>query len=227
MAELREVMLVAHFYAGVLALILFWVPAFSKKGGKVHRTAGKIYVAAMSIVVFSAAPLSAYFWFQGREVTALFFGFLLLITFTAGWEGLQALRSKSGPHMFKKPFNYVLAVTNLAAGTALLGAAVYYQFWLFFIFAPIGILSGIGRLRFLSKPPADPKYWWYEHLGGMIGTGIAAHVAFGAFGVGRLFPEIAESNLGILPWLVPVIAGSAAIAMLNRHYRNKFAKPAI
>ena len=63
MAELREVMLVAHFYAGVLALILFWVPAFSKKGGKVHRTAGKIYVAAMSVMVASAAiaMLSRYY----------------------------------------------------------------------------------------------------------------------------------------------------------------------
>ena len=55
----------------------------------------------------------------------------------------------------------------------------------------------------------------------MIGSGIAAHVAFLAFGSRQLFPELPLNGLGVLPWITPVVVGVVATFWLNRHYRSK------
>lgn len=57
----------------------------------------------------------------------------------------------------------------------------------------------------------------------MIGSGIAAHVAFLAFGARRLIPGYDLGSWGMLAWFVPVIVGVVSINRLTAHYRKKFA----
>ena len=56
----------------------------------------------------------------------------------------------------------------------------------------------------------------------MIGSGIAAHTAFGAFGLRRLFPELETSSWAFIPWIAPSVVGTIAIVWLTRHYRQAF-----
>ena len=82
--------------------------------------------------------------------------------------------------------------------------------------------TGFGMLQYVRNPPTSARAWMYEHLGAMLGSGIAFHTAFAVFGMNRLF----EINLGgwfaIVPWILPAAIGIPAITIWTRHYRRKF-----
>ncbi len=223
MSMLLSALLVAHVVGGTVGLLSFWVPAFARKGGPLHRKAGRIYVRGMGVVTITGVPLSIATYAAGDWIGGTFLLYLVVITGTALYTGLQALKSKAGPHLFLTRIHLGLAWLNLVAGTSVLILGVVTRVWLLAGFSLIGLLAGIGMLQFIRKPPTDPRYWWYEHMGGMIGTGIAAHVAFLNFGARRLIPGYSLGDWGMLAWFVPVIVGVMAINRLQAHYRRKFA----
>jgi hypothetical protein len=63
---------------------------------------------------------------------------------------------------------------------------------------------------------------WYEHLGSMIGTGIAGYTAFLVFGGSRLFPSVARSQLYTIFWVLPSVIGVLAIIVTIAYYQRKF-----
>lgn len=218
---LYDILRHSHAWIGMAALTLFWVPVLSRKGGPVHRTSGKLYVYFMLWVTLTGLAFSIRFLWLGNLVSGVFLGYLGVITFTALWTGWRVLWAKHSPAAYTTRTYRMLAWLNLAAGAVVLGVGLWTQVWLFVLFSPIGLLAGWSALKFLRAPPTDRWYWLYEHFGGMIGSGIAAHVAFLAFGSRQLFPDWPLNGLGILPWIAPVIVGTAAIAWLNFHYRRK------
>jgi hypothetical protein len=220
---LLEFTLIAHVVGGTVGLLAFWVPALTRKGGPVHRKAGRVYVKGMALVVITGIPLAAVSYVRGDWVTGTFLGYLVVITGTALHSGMRALKSKAGPASFITPFHRFLAWLNLCAGLAVLILGLVTQIWLFAGFSLIGLLAGLGMLAFIRKPPTDPRYWFYEHFGGMIGTGIAAHVAFLNVGARRLIPGYSLGDWGMLAWFVPVVVGVMATNRLQAHYRRKFA----
>lgn len=222
MAEwLHDVFRHTHAWVGIAALLLFWVPALTRKGGSVHRAAGRAYVYFMLVVTITGLLLSVRFVAAGQLVSGVFLGYLGVITFTAVWTGWRVLSAKRSPADYITPTYRVLAWLNLLAGLAVLALGLMDGIWLLVLFSPIGILAGLAAIRFSRSPPGDRWYWLYEHFGGMIGSGIAAHVAFLAFGSRRLFPDWPLNGLGVLPWITPVIVGMLATFWLNRHYRAK------
>jgi hypothetical protein len=56
--KLVPVTSLGHIAAGTIALILFWIPAIARKGGRTHVRAGWFYVACMSLVVVTAFIMS-------------------------------------------------------------------------------------------------------------------------------------------------------------------------
>jgi hypothetical protein len=58
MASLFQSLRWIHIAAGSIALILFWIPAIARKGGRTHIRAGWFYVACMSVVVVTAFAMS-------------------------------------------------------------------------------------------------------------------------------------------------------------------------
>lgn len=223
MSMLLDALLVAHVVGGTVGLLSFWVPAFARKGGPLHRKAGRIYVRGMGVVTITGVPLSLVAYTAGNWIGGTFLLYLVVITGTALYTGLRALRSKAGPHLFLTRVHHGLAWLNLFAGASVFVLGVVTRVWLLAGFSFIGLLAGIGMLQFIRKPPTDPRYWWYEHMGGMIGTGIAAHVAFLNFGARRMIPGYSLGDWGMLAWFVPVIVGVMAVNRLQRHYRRKFA----
>lgn len=231
MPWLYDVVRVTHLLAGIAALGLFWVPAFTRKGGPVHRRSGRIYLWAMGVVVATAVPLSLVFILRGDWVIGTFLGYLAVITFSALWGGRQAINHKADAAMFRTPGHAALGVANAVAAIAILmlawtAAPAGFVRILFTLFSIIGFSAAWETLQFFRRPPADRRWWWYQHFGGMIGSGIAAHTAFGVFGVRRLFPELQFGVWGLLPWIGPSVVGTIAIVLLTRHYRRRFATPA-
>ena len=58
MASLFQSLRWVHIAAGSIALILFWIPAIARKGGRTHIRAGWVYVVCMSVVVVTAFAMS-------------------------------------------------------------------------------------------------------------------------------------------------------------------------
>jgi hypothetical protein len=228
---LYDLLRIVHLAAGALALVLFWVPALARKGGPLHRRAGRIYTWAMSVVVVTAVPLAMVFLLSDEWVVGVFLAYLGVITFSALWSGRQVLNVKSDAASFRTPVHAAVGVLNvLAAVTVLIlawmAAPAGFIRILFTAFSVLGFAAGWGTLQFFRHPPADRQWWWYEHLGGMIGSGIAAHTAFGAFGVRRLFPELQLGPWGLVPWLAPSLIGTVAIVLCTRYYRRRFGRAA-
>lgn len=217
-----------HLVAGACALVLFWIPALTRKGGVTHRRAGRIYVWAMSVVVATAVPLSIAFFIRGDWQVGTFLSYLGVITFSALWSGRRVLDVKASAAAFRTPFLAAVGVLNFVSALAVLAlawtlASESFTRILFTAFSIVGLSAAWDTLKFFRQPPTDRRWWWYEHFGGMIGSGIAAHTAFGAFGMRRLFPELELGPWGLLPWIAPSVVGTIAIVWLTRHYRRKFA----
>ncbi len=231
MESMREVLRWGHMVGGVSALLLFWIPALSAKGGKLHRTAGKAYLWAMWAVVCTGTVLAGMFFMRGQWFFGAFLSYLAVITGSGLWSGIMVFRHKASAVSFRTPGHAAIGVLNGVAAVAILALGVFGpneqgSRALFIGFSVIGFLGAHGTWTFFRNPPDDRRYWWYFHLGNMIGTGIAAHTAFAVFGVRRLFPELELGSWGLVPWLAPTVVGLAAMAWANAHYRRRFGAPA-
>lgn len=91
---------VLHILGGFLALLVFWIPMITRKGGKLHARVGWIYVWAMGVVAITA-------WYMGlwritldpwrtAESTAFayFLIFIALLSSSSAWYGMRVLRYK-------------------------------------------------------------------------------------------------------------------------------------
>jgi len=93
---------------------------------------------------------------------------------------------------------------------------IMHQHILMLVFAPLGLTLSISQLRFIFAKQVAPKAWLVEHLGGYIGSGIAAYTAFAAFGGRTLFSDIGAWQYAF--WVLPGLIGGIAISRLSRKY---------
>lgn len=237
----------SHIAGGCLALILFWLPIFARKGSLLHIWSGKLFVIACGFVAATAAvscvwALKAPLSFSGisRELTAeelnslkygirFLFAILgtLLTWMVAGMiTGIQAVRHKSDLHLNSSPARVLWWIAILASTTLLLYGITTLsagnRAWVHIALGLFGILDAKKYLSALSKPLPTPKSWWYIHMECMIGVGIAIYTAFFVFGFSRLWPDWLNSWQSILFWLLPVIVGMAVTSLWTAHYKKKF-----
>src|SRR5260370_22583478 len=104
----------AHIAAGSIALILFWIPAIARKGGRTHIRAGWFYVACMSVVVVTALAMSGLAFtinltvrriarplstaellefLRAQRLSATFLAYLAGLTLPARWQPMSAVPS--------------------------------------------------------------------------------------------------------------------------------------
>ena len=221
-------LLYLHVLAGSLSLILFWMPTLTKKGGKTHRKAGSYYIISMWVVVGSAAVLSFHNAYNGETNTALFLGFLSILSAQPLYHGIAVLNNKKS---FSDRFKTVSIAMNIALLLSGAFLIVYATVWvdegvriLMYFFGVIG-LTALGNLRQLFRKPQN-KAWFQEHYKGMITSGIAAYTAFFAFGGRRFLEDILPGMWQILPWILPTLLGVVAMRLYDRYYRKKGIIPA-
>ncbi len=68
----------------------------------------------------------------------------------------------------------------------------------------------------------SPRGWMYEHLGAMLGAGIAFHTAFAVFGASRLFDIGLTGWVSVIPWVLPAAVGIPATIIWTRSYRRRY-----
>lgn len=224
-----------HIAIGYIGLVAFWVPILTGKGSGVHRRAGLLFRYSGWIVVTSA--LLAVVLYFGRLLSAgqsptqqpenwsflLFLAYLAIITGLALSHGMAVLKHKRDLSGLKTPYRITLAWTGIVSSLFLIAWAIYWQpenMWVLLALSPIGLGTGIGMLKLFNTPPADPRTWLYEHLGAMIGAGIAFHTAFAVFGANQMFSYSLQGFWQVIPWVAPAAIGIPATQLWVRHYRN-------
>lgn len=215
-----KITLFLHLGLGVAALLSYWVAALARKGSTPHKLAGKFYVLVMVGLLIPAIPLSVRAFDKNAEF-AWFLFYLLLITATALWQGWFAVRNKRDFASYSDRSFRALAWVNVAAGVAVLGLGLATMQPIFIGFSFVGLLGGRGMLRLARQGPAHPRWWMAEHLGAMLGCGVATHIAFLSIGLPRLLPALAGPAMQTFAWLAPLAVALLARVWLGRKYLPK------
>jgi uncharacterized membrane protein len=210
-----------HAVVGAVALVGFWVAALSRKGGRVHRAAGKVHVFAMLAVILSAVPLTLDFLFARSTAFGLFLAYLIVLVGTSVWCGWQAIRHKRDWAKYTGAGYRILMWLNLAVGATIVGVGAVYIPVLKIPIVVVGFL-GIGNFArmfaFGRRPPTDPRWWLDEHLSAMIPSGAGSHVAFLFFGLPKIVPAVAGTAVQNAAWLAPIVVAVIARAYAAHKY---------
>lgn len=230
-----------HVAFGAIGLAAFWIPVFARKGAVNHVRFGKVFVWSAYIVLGAAAIalLARLVNLSIRNIGPaddpmlfafiVFLGYLTFVTFVIVRHGMQVLRHKRDPAALRTTLNFALSWASIAASAAIILYALMLSppnRILLFALSPIGISSGIGMLRYINSERPSKRGWMYEHLGAMLGSGIAFHTAFAVFGSTRLFDIGLTGWIAIIPWVAPTLIGIPAITIWTRHYRRQFGEMA-
>jgi hypothetical protein len=226
-----------HILFGAIGLAAFWIPVFAKKGAVNHVRYGRIFVRS-AYIVLSAAAIALFARITDLAMRGtgpndapllfafiVFLGYLTFVTFVIVRHGMAVLRHKRNPAAIRTGFNIGLAYGAIAASVAIIFYALVMSppnRILLFALSPIGIGTGIGNLRYMNSAAPSQRAWMYEHLGAMLGAGVAFHTAFAVFGLSRLFDIGLTGWVAVIPWVAPAIIGIPAITLWTRHYRRKF-----
>jgi len=226
-----------HVVFGFAGLFAFWIPVFATKGAVNHVRFGKFFVWSAYVVLAAAtlALVTRTVELFGRGIGPadqpqlfafiVFLAYLTLVTFVTVRHGMAVLRHKREPAALRTQPNIVLAYSAIAASVAIIFYALILSppnKILLFALSPIGLGAGFGNLRYMRSSSLSPREWMYEHLGAMLGSGIAFHTAFAVFGSNRLFDIGLTGWVAVIPWIAPAAIGIPAITLWTRHYRRKF-----
>jgi hypothetical protein len=189
----------SHVIAGFIGLVLFWIPVFAKKGGRLHIRAGRAFVwcaywvsitglvasiwALCDPVSFIGTPngrtiserAMPYYVEQIRFLYSIL-GFLSLGVLAGVVLGVRVIRTRRNHEQLRSP---LVLTTESAMGIWSLGLA------LFGIWSVVNCYAG----RHLLSPEAGNRYWLNVFLG-----------AFGVYGCWSEFRYILRPRESAMDW---------------------------
>jgi hypothetical protein len=232
-----------HIAAGAIGLAAFWIPVVARKGGGAHRSAGQVFrwsalIVGVTGVVSSSWAMAAPVSFAelpagltagelaSRAATTRAFGVFLfmlsLLILSTITVAMKALELKRNPRALSAPLLVGIDGALGLASTGVLAYGLATQNVLFAVFALVGLATSGGHFQLRRNPLPTRMAWWYHHMGAMLGSGIAYHTAFLAFGARRFVSADWGSGWTLLAWMLPGLIGFPAIVMWTRYYRVKF-----
>jgi uncharacterized membrane protein len=232
-----KMLLVLHIAGGSAALLSMFIPMVAQKGGRVHRRAGWVFVGGMTLVSITALLLSGWrFVFDPRPGVrsgALFLFYIAILTAAGVSTGVRVLRARrvkpvtpptqvDGAPQRWSWWDVGLSALLLAASVGMVAFGVASGAPLFIAFSLVGFLSGGSQLAYWLRAPTHRMHWWFEHMGSMLGSCIAATTAFLVVNAERL----GAADDSLLVWLAPTIIGTPVIAVWTAYYRRRFATSA-
>lgn len=210
-----------HVSGGALAFFMAPAALATIKGGTWHRRWGKIYFWAMAMVAFTGTMLGV----TGR-IRNSFFVFLGIFTFYNAFSAYRVLyRKRPSQGQGPKALDWAGATVGVLNGIAFMAMGyvkpdpVWAQMGtVAMVFGGICIISAANDIREFIYPPQDKYFWWYNHMGGMLGSYIAALTAFLVIGARSVTAALPTW----LPWLLPTAVGVPVIVIWTGYYRRKF-----
>jgi uncharacterized membrane protein len=214
----------AHITAGAVALVSFPVPLLTRKGSPLHRRAGKVYSAAMGVVVIAAFFVCAIRLTDDdsrNDDRAAFLAFVGLLGGVNIVVGLRALSDKKRSGKSGDLISLGSLVVLAVAGTFMLVSGVAFGRGLLWVaFGALSFVTALGNLRTL-RTAAGPRDWFFLHLSHMCAACIATVTAVLVVnGTSLGVPD--EYSLAL--WIVPGVVGGIGINRWNSSYRQKFAR---
>jgi hypothetical protein len=215
MIEIHGLLFICHIVLGTIALITFWIPIASKKGGINHVKFGRYYGFIMYSVALSGAVMATLVIIDPMAIKGhllqnsankeafvqtirVFWGFLLylsLLTYVSIRQGFAVLKHKQNVEALKT-LRHLIPIILLGLGGALMTyLGVQQDRILHIVFGILGIIISTGMLRYCLSKELKHKQWVIEHLGAMIGSGIGAYTAFFAFGGRQLFENLGNVQI--------------------------------
>lgn len=209
-----------HIVFGGVALLAMAVPWLVRKGGRLHRRSGWVYVVAMAVVAGTALLMSGLRLLDGaagNDPQATFLAYVAVLSAAGTSMGVRAVRSKHRTGPRRHPWDVGLALALVLGGVAMAAWGVAARVPLFGAFAVLGTLIGAGQLRFWLRPPRSKAAWLFEHLSSMGGACIGTFTAFAVVNARHI--GVAPGSLVV--WLGPSLVGGIAIALWTARYRRK------
>lgn len=206
-----------HISAGTVALFAGLIPMLGRKGGLVHRRAGRVYVGAMITVALTALMLTALLPLTSGR---LFLTGIAVFSFYLSFSGWRTARRHT-PQL--APADKALAVGTLLVGLAMIGVGVYGQAILFAFFGmATAIFAGRDvRTAFGPELAGKREPWIFRHISRMGGSYIATFTAFLVVNMGHWVPASAPSWVNTAGWIAPSILGGLLIRRALQAYRGK------
>ncbi len=242
MTLLHDLAFTVHLAVGVCALLVFWVPLFTRKGALNHRRFGRAFAWVMYAVAGTGMVMSLVDIHQPlashapglsvgaaeagaviRQIRtqALFLFSLSVLVLTTTRHGWLVALYKNDRRVLRRP-----AHVGLCTGLLVVGLGLSIVGWqggqiLLMVFGVFEMIIAGNYLRFIYKAGLGVREWVVEHLGALIGSGIGAYTAFFVFGGTRLFQSLFQgsfSDASIVLWVAPGVLGGVAIAVLSRRH---------
>jgi hypothetical protein len=183
-----------HTMIGAVVLTSFWVTAFSKKGGRVHRFSGKIYLVGILIIIISVIPMIVLALQRNNNKQALGLAFLSVMTFVAAWMAFQSIVRKRKIESYRNKTFVALALVLSAFGLLILVLNVLHWSFLYAFFASTGLTLAGSMWWIIFKKDARPGWHLSQHLNGVALLFAATHGSFLRFGLTKLIPVIPDSQ---------------------------------
>lgn len=217
--------LVFHIAAGCVALLAFWSAAMLRKGSPRHRAVGKVFLLSMCGILATGVVLAGQRFLDGRTFAGVFLAYLLVITAQAMWMSWRAVTDKRDWRaMVARPGWRVLSIATLGSGVGVMALGVVQGIPLFMGFSLVGIVTGAQMLRFARRGPSRPNWSVVQHYQGMLGCGIATHIAFLTIALRPLwawlkaYTEVPAALVELFPWFAPLAVALVAAKWLDRKY---------
>lgn len=206
-----------HIIAGILSLVAAPLALLVVKGGKAHRTAGKVFFWAMTWIFLSALFLSIYKSIPFLLMIAVFSYYSVVV----GYRSIYQKQLSSGKRV--KWFDWLALVVS---GLFNLGFVIWGAYhtvngtlgafaYLSVGFGFGGLLIVKGQLLSFVKPQDDKYRWLYSHIGNMKGGFIASVTAFST--------QVMTFMPGVIPWIWPSIIGVPLLFFWISSYRRRLA----
>ena len=218
--------LITHIGAGGFALFTLAIPLSSKKGGKLHRTAGKLYVWSMVVICFSAIGICLWRLFldikatDASKATAVFLFFIAIFGFSCLAYGISPLNAKSRSTVSFQPRHIAPPILTIIAAVWSMWIGRHLQSTLLAWFPLVGIVASVDQLRYWMRRPKGKMHWWSAHMSGMIAACITTLTAFLVTALPRIFPFGFSKSL--LLWLAPTLALTPLSLYWSAKYQRKF-----
>jgi uncharacterized membrane protein len=217
-----------HIVSGFLALLVFWIPIVTKKGGRAHLRVGWVYVWAMASVSVSAFYMAIYrlTWDAGPDPDAIpfswFLVFIAILSSATAWYGIRVLRFKKRKESHRHPIDLLFPSLLFMSGVGICIYGWVIGFPLLQYFPLLGLFLGGSQLVYWLTTPKNRSHWAVEHIVGMLSCCIATVTAFTVFGAPRLLQIEAVS---LIVWFLPTIVLVPLIIGFSNMYRRKLDGP--
>jgi hypothetical protein len=176
-----------------------------------------VYLWSMGVVAATALPMALY-----RPV--LFLALVAVFSFYAAFSGYRVTKLKAlARDGSAEPIDWIAGGITFCSSAALALLAIFrpamvqHMGIVAIVFGLLGMRLAAVQMASFVRKPKEKMFWWYSHLGNMIGSYIAAWTAFSVVTLPRFFGN------SFLFWLWPTAVGVPAIVLTTIYYKRKFA----